>query len=140
MKTMSDYTLFCTPEQTRKAFDLGAPISEGMERHNAWNAMQRIKSGKETYEEYANKGVAIINGKYVVKALTIPTDEQMIGWLEEETLGEIRIEQDTEKKWAYTLFNNRYEFDMSYDVYYSRKEATIAAIDAALEYLTNKKQ
>lgn len=27
MKTMSDYTLFCTPEQTLKALELGAPIS-----------------------------------------------------------------------------------------------------------------
>lgn len=137
MKTMSDYTLFCTPEQTRKALELGAPIKEAMSRYNAWNALQRIKSGKETYEEYANKGVAIINGKYVVKALTIPTAEQMLGFFRSKNI-HIVIQKDVVDDWsAYGHEIAPVEFTVFDRLtgYKSYKEATLAAIDAALEYL-----
>lgn len=65
MKTISDYTINCTPEQTLKAIKLGAPIQ---------------------YETYCINGISHkvtdSNGEDVI---IIPTAEQMIGFIIEKT-------------------------------------------------------
>lgn len=97
---MNRYEIRCTPEQTRKAIELGAPI---------------------------------------------PTAEQMLGWLEEQGL-HINFDTTSEEdinncliiKWEYFIYNKYH--DIINDQYYeypTRKKAILAAIDAALEYLSN---
>lgn len=62
MKTISDYTIYCTPEQTKKALELGVPIEKkeiqvcDNAKHFFWH--------DDFYYNY-------------------PTIEQMIGFLEE---------------------------------------------------------
>lgn len=66
----------------------------------------------------------------------IPTAEQMIGWLEEQGFY-FYIFKDYCWNGEVQYGNNWY---YSIDDVNSRKEATIAAIDAALEYLSNNKK
>lgn len=111
---MRKYIIYCTTEQTKKACELGAPIT-------------KIILDKESGTKYF-----------------IPTAEQMIGWLEEQDeISDISILYlQHREKWIYQV----YVFDGGYidvlnDNYFSnRKEATLAAIDVALEYLTNNKK
>lgn len=106
---MNKYTIHCTEEQTKKAFELGAPIVI-----------------LPNYEEY--KGFPFVrhtNGNEYPCA--IPTAEQMLGWLEERGLY-IQIDN-----MASTV---GVDFKTIYDrIKTSRKEATLAAIDVALDYL-----
>lgn len=55
MKTISDFTIYCTPEQTMKALELGATIIDG---------------------HYYHKICIINNNDYAT-----PTAEQMIGFI-----------------------------------------------------------
>ena len=95
---MEKYSIFCTQEQTKKALELGAPIT-----HNGLDNTP----------------------------LKIPTAEEMIGWLEEQGFF-IRISSNG----CMVLKGFEAILNLSSK---PRKEATIAAIDAALEYLSNKK-
>lgn len=61
-----------------------------------------------------------------------PTAEQMIGWLETQGITSIEITFSEETKWKFEIFGEIYDYDAPY---FSRQEATIAAIDAALDYL-----
>lgn len=117
---MSDYTIYCTEQQTRKALELCAPINfnkvgEGLPSHYF------ISREKKGYYE-------------------IPTAEQMIGWLEEH-IDNIEVLKNNNGKWVYLFYPTQssrvYE---SKDKFLSRKEATIAAIDLVLEYLTKAKE
>ena len=124
---MEQYTIDCTPEQTCKALELGAPIHS------------------KDYEG----GIITINHRWFRinnKCYRCPTAEQMRGWLME--------------KLKATTFSPRYyhfaegygyliicaecvlERDFTDNVRYllnSDKEATLAAIDAALDYLIQMK-
>lgn len=60
---MEQYTIYCTEEQTKRAFELGATI-------------QQIALGACDYYNHHTK----INDYYYV----IPRAEQMLGWLREE--------------------------------------------------------
>lgn len=65
------------------------------------------------------------------------TAEEMIGWLETQGIISIEVEHDFEG-WYYVdyiPYSHIGDFENKYD---SRKEATISAIDAALEYLIQK--
>ena len=105
---MNRYTIYCTPEQTKKAFELGAPIGYK-------NTLDNRERGK----------------------FDTPTAEQMLNWLEEKYIDSITIRR-LEKGWEYTIIYNGKEECLSY--FSTRKEVTLAAIDAALEYLTNNKK
>ena len=96
---MKQYTIYCTPEQARKALGLGAPI------------------------EYKLKGTC-----------KTPTAEQMIGWLEEQGL-HFDFEFIT-ITCCMVQHNGTY---LCNPFTGTRKEATLAAIDAALEYLSQTK-
>ena len=102
---MNRYTIYCTEEQTRKAFELGAPI----EIFNADGNIEIIE----------------------------PTAEQMIGWLRKEMKLAISIDYNIQNNilvWFYSIFNFAYSNTFS-----EPEEATLAAIDAALDYLVNNK-
>ncbi len=116
---MNKYTILCTPEQTKKALELGAQIA--------------IYGNGEMSAEIAKKyNFTPINGVTYI----IPTAEQMIGWLEEQGLTSIEITFCKESKWMFEIFGEIYDYGAPY---FSRKEATLAAIDAALDYLLKAK-
>lgn len=125
---MDKYTIFCTETQTKKALKLGAPI-----RIN--------KNG------IFDNPITIIGYPYLEKVdnhgneFTIPTAEWMINWLEEqENIWKINVDRCPVLQWYYAINSEPSMSIRSNNLYSSRKEATIAAIDAALEYLSiNKK-
>lgn len=111
MGFINRYTLFCTEAQTRKALELGAPLFKYTSIPNFAEVIEISTS--EYYE--------------------IPTAEQLIGWLEEQEGVDFSL-----KKYEYyyhSYINEKYIGNFK-----TRKEATLAAIDAALEYLTKNKK
>lgn len=112
---MNRYTLYCTAEQAKKALELDAPIEK--------KEIQLCDNAKHFFW---------YDGFYY----NYPTAEQMIGWLEEQGIISIEITFSKETKWKFEMFSEIYDYGAQY---FSRKEATLAAIDAALDYLTNKK-
>lgn len=86
-------------------------------------------------KEFDEKHAIIFNGKIY----DYPTAEQMIGWLEEKGMfvSIIYTGFGVNKEWVYNLDSEEYK-DYNGSEYSSLKEATLSAIDAALNYLTNK--
>ena len=119
--TMNKYTIYCTPEQTRKALELGAPIRFASINDIRLGRYIEVESNNEAYE--------------------IPTTEQMIGWLDEQGIAidihtYFRVGHGKIHHYQYTVTDLNRVFNGEYT---SRKETTLAAIDAALEYLTKAK-
>lgn len=130
---MHRYTIYCTPEQIKKALKLGAPISGSLIVNGVTYKLDKCY--------LANDMVYII-----------PTTEQMIGWLEEQGIlidinpidglhfyWILRTKELDDGSGKY-MWESQYttpEIDGEYD---TPKEATLAAIDAALEYLESLKQ
>lgn len=114
---MSDYSIYCTEEQTKKALELGAPI-------NLRWLYESIPFRKEINIEY---------GHYA----EIPTAEEMVGWLEDQGINELHLVH-VKDGWMTCIFLKN---DIIPDefTYKSRKEAILAAIDAALGYLIKNK-
>lgn len=107
---MIRYIIYCTESQTLKALELGAPV-------------------KYTVTGRGRLGDIIYTG---VNKYSNPTAEQMLGWLEKQGF-------------YFRLNTNGCSVEIDYNcilelVNTSRKEATLAAIDAALEYLSNNKK
>lgn len=114
---MNNYTIYCTEEQTKKAIELGAPITI-----NSWPPINDVKFMWISPPEDAIAWNNSTNG-------LIPTAEQMIGWLEEQGFY-IRLSSS----------GGSVEIDFNCiceEVGTSRKEATLTVIDAALDYLIN---
>lgn len=134
METMSDNTILCTEEQTKRAFNLGASIEESIDYHTNGHI---ITKGYMLNGEVTNKD---LDGFGRANTLLIPTAEQMIGWLEKQ--GDIKvIEVGCSFKWNFRIFNKEHWEIMKHNkVYNSRPEATLAAIDAALDYLEKQKR
>lgn len=114
---MNRYTIYCTPEQTMKALELGAPIQ--------FASINDIRLGRYIEVESNNE------------AYGIPTAEQMIGWIEENKYMTIEVVRTCVGYRYFAYFVVGREIGGRYD---TRSEATIAAIDAALEYLSNNKK
>lgn len=117
---MRKYKIYCTQEQTKKSLNLGAPLEIG--------------EGKGTI-------LCRLQNFHTYKACVIPTAEEMIGWLEEQGVSiEIRVNQRTDgvTNFVYNVICGSYASLNNEVIFFdSRKEATLAAIDAALEYLAN---
>ena len=122
---MDRYTIYCTPEQTRKALELGAPIELESEYYNPTEHDFKLDNPIPCE--------SFTNGYYYAKC---PTAEEMIGWLEEQGLhiytewswyGQVTIWvwYNPEKEHIYTSKAN------------SRQVATLTAIDATLKYLNS---
>lgn len=109
---MNKYTIYCTTEQTKKAIRLGAPIEMNSHSHG---------------RPYIQDGVNF---------LICPTTEQMISWLENKSL-QVTI-HFRGNSWYYNIMSGYKVLSISKNVS-TRVEATLTAIDAALEYLNNKK-
>lgn len=125
MKTISDYSIYCTPEQTKKALKLSAPIE--------------IKYGS------INHKPSIEDLQYLIQYdnmwYKIPTAEQMIGWLEEQGI-QISFNINCLNEWDCTVYNTLMRSGLLFQSIWetTRKEATLTAIDVALDYLTNNKK
>lgn len=118
---MNKYTLNCTEEQTKKALGLGAPI-ELLPNYTEFQNFPYVK---------CNDGNE--------RPCIIPTAEQMIGWLEEQG---ILIDIDTEwnKSVLVYVWDCENKSLINNVLHGSRKEATLAAIDIALDYLIKNKK
>lgn len=122
-KTMGLYAIYCTEEQTKKALELGAPIE--------------VLYTKADYQQ--KRPTISIKGEFVDYAYFVPTAEEMIGWLENqglyfsiECIGNYVYEvwtKDTDK--IVIIINS---------CVHTRKEATLSAIDAALEHLNENQK
>ena len=118
MKIISDYSILCTLEQAKKALELGAPIEK--------KEIQLCDNAKNFFW---------YDGFYY----NYPTAEEMIGFLEEQgILVSILYGYIVRYKWTYDLDSEEY-IDYKRGEFTSREEATLAAIDAALGYLSNNK-
>lgn len=135
---MDEFIIYCTEEQTKKALALGAKIKTVMSKYNATNANKNCEQGKESFDEYLKKGIIFLSNGFSAKAYSIPTAEQMIGWLESGRIDHIDIFKHA-NMWRFDIFctwDRRLHCEPSH--FYSRPEATLAAIDAVLEYLSSK--
>lgn len=131
---MNRYTIYCTEQQTKKALELGAPIEI-----------------LPNYTEY--KGFPLVKCKDGNdRPCIIPTVEQMINWLEEQGVYfEIGYMQYFHVEGGKDIFDklaheyririiDKTQLVSKESDFTSRQEDTLAAIDAALDYLTNNKK
>lgn len=133
---MNEYTIHCTKEQTEKALELGAPVvlSEKRDVYNDYPQEIPGKIGKYfTFEESYSCCFCNNYGAYI-----IPTAEQMLGWLEENFVSEIDIYKEG-TSFRFDIFSFNMKYIKGHSGYNTRKEATLAAINAALDYLIDKK-
>lgn len=135
---MNKYTIYCTEEQTKRALKLGAPIELWKDSDDIVHP-NYIKLNIQDHMGLCSRGYT-----YAV----IPTAEQLIGWLEEQDMiietsfkGTDEPDKKGNKMYIYHLFDFKKweELNPLSDLYQSRKEATLAAIDAALKYLESLK-
>lgn len=130
---MDEYTIYCTPEQTKRARELGASIE--------------IKSIEEAPRDW--QGKAYFTG--MATCAKFPTAEQMIGWLRKKHYIHIRIDCEGSENYVAQLqfinsskdldvVNKSYKGIIGHPGFPSPEEATLAAIDAALDHLKNLKQ
>lgn len=125
---MNRYTLYCTESQTRKALELGAPIELESEYYHPTENDFKLDNPIPCK--------SFTKGYHYAKC---PSAEQMMRWLE-EYVKEVRINQSVISSWYFEIYIYPHEMIRKNCGYLSRKEATIAAIDAALEYLSNNKK
>lgn len=121
---MNKYTIYCTKEQTKKALELGVPIE-------TIPCKPYIIEGRHDY---------FTDGKFIY---LFPTAEQMIGWLEKQRLAINVTNHNGNYDWSVSApkeVSSSYYYRVQEGVRYynTRPEATLAAIDAALEHLSKK--
>lgn len=115
---MEQFRILCTPKQTKKALELGAPII-------------KVDTTDKRMIYYGRLCYPRTEADY---PYAIPTAEEMIGWIEEQGISiEICLRQES-KEYEYYIFGVK----PCEAFFSSRKEATIAAINAALEYLSKE--
>lgn len=124
---MNKYTIYCTEEQTKKALELGAPIEKV-------GISQRDTSRPVLYTDDPNENLEC-NAYYK------PTAEQMLGWLRNRKINidisyediwelyTVSLNYGIKDKWNLLIEENR---EKTFNTF---EEATLAAIDAALNYL-----
>lgn len=112
---MDKYTILCTEAQTKKALELGAPIDR-IEHHASIG--KHYTSGNNIYDD----GICYF----------IPTAKQMCGWLRTKGIN-FHFDDETD----YWGISSEDESIARWYGHSDKKE--LKAIDAALEYLSNKK-
>lgn len=115
---MNRYEIYCTMEQTAKAIELGAPIDKCFYSHQVEDDAIKLPNRELFFA-------------------TIPTASQMIGWLEEQGL-HFDAEWSCASRITMDVWNAEHKH--VYTNSDSRKEATLAAIDGALDYLIENKK
>lgn len=148
---MNRYTVYCTEEQTKKALELGAPIDLYSEEYNNSNRKDNefyvsndiVFSNDETIcrnEEFDL--VCIIGEKPNRKAYFVPTAEQMIGFIRSKGFRFKITEYEGLTFWKIVCEDLKMPSGEWFDcgTEDEPKEATLAAIYAALEHLTDNKK
>lgn len=120
---MNRYTINCTESQTKRSYKLGAPI--------------------KLYEtnEYTFHLPKMICKDGIERHFVNPTAEQIIGWLNTHDLN-VSVFGSEFRGGFYSCFHYGIcvkELLDNEKRFVSRKEATITAIDAALDYLEKNK-
>lgn len=115
---MDEFTIWCTPEQTRKALKLGASIELESEYYNPTEHDFKLDNPIPCE--------IFTNGYHYAKC---PAAEQMIGWLELQINDMIVV---TPYEYIVSGVDCKYGFK-------SRSEATLEAINVTLKHLSNKK-
>lgn len=118
---MNEFSIYCTREQTKKALELGAPIYTSP-------YFEQLKYEMRIF--FVKDGLCY----------WYPTAEQMISWLEENNIETIIVCKKDGGDYGYTVYHTSHRSPLQHFGFSSRKEATLAAIDAALEYLTQNKK
>lgn len=135
---MANCTKYCNEEQTKKAFALGFYVDMFTED---FNPQDILPEGCEPV--FINARERETRFRYW---LVPPTTEQLIDWLEsQDAIMEVQVTRHSvESKtnnWGFAIFVRK-DWDVilgdTVNYYYDRKAATLAAIDAALDYLSNK--
>lgn len=121
---MNRYIIPCTEEQTKKALELGAPITI-LPNYIEYRIFPLVECEDGNERPYI-----------------FPTAEQMLGWLEEQG---ILIEfSRLFGLYAYRLMeihgSGEKNLHLQNQNYQSYKEAILAAIDVALDYLIKNKK
>lgn len=128
---MQGYTIYCTEEQTRRAYKLDAPISTIWKYNQDISMVFPTDEDKQSflnanrYSYLYSTGESNVD-KYVCGL--IPTTQQMIGWLLSKG-----VFIDLPCKIA-----KHYEHSCEKDLVKRLQQAELAVIDAALEYLEKK--
>lgn len=134
MKALSDYTIRCTSEQACKAMNLGVILDICNWRYVDTPLCTTITNNGE-----------------LIGHFMLPTAEQMLGWLRQEHNIHARIDCEGSENYVVQLqfINSRkdinienpnYKGIIGHKGYPSAPEATLAAIDVALEYLSKNKK
>lgn len=127
IEIMNRYTIHCTPEQTKKAIELGAQIVI-LPNYTEYRVfpLVKCKDGNE-------------------RPCVIPTAEQMRGWIMYNGAIDFYVDRDLDEELNYC---DTYGYVVAFDDenrfvgtgFNSYIEATLAAIDAAFEYLEEQKK
>lgn len=117
---MQDYTQYCTAEQTHKAYDLNAPLVYYPMHDNSIATFDCIEIVNEFGKQF--------------KA-AIPTTQQMINWLRNQDYI-FRIDDGYENT-CVTVFKK--DENVIFIKALTKDKAELAAIDAALNHLEQKK-
>lgn len=127
MKTINDYTIYCTRNQTKKAFKLGAELMTFGYPDLGSKEEAVLKLNRQVVLSRKDDNSIIVG--------QIPTAEEMIGWLEDfDCIKEITI-----CKTGMWIWGKNHTLIDSGSSYSSRRESSHAAIDAALDYLIHYK-
>lgn len=119
MKTMQDYTVYCTEEHTRRAYALGAPL-ETSDRLCGWTQHSII--------------IMEHNDPVFVR---IPTTQQMIGWLREKSIIILPFWKTGIQYAIFVICNmgNDIDYIDETEMPYKEQQAELAAIDVAMNYI-----
>lgn len=123
---MEEFTIYCTVEQTRRAFKLNAPIKHYSPYTTGPGT--NICLVKDLYE-WDNADITCDD------RLIIPTAEQMKNWL--KRVHKISIHLYEWDFWEYDMSYNGQCYDGVF--YKTEEEALLAAIDVALDILEDEK-
>lgn len=110
---MNKYTIYCSKEQTERAYKLGAPIEE-------------VCTCESPHEYYVREGLFIV----------APTAEQVCGWLREKDIHiQTMVYGDCHYQTAIYKLHSFDDAEYTDEDISSYKDAILSAIDIALDYL-----
>lgn len=132
---MNRFTIYCTPEQTKKVIELGAPIKIVC-------PYTKINTKFDERVVVLSHSIVDNTNRTTYTLAETPTAEQIICWLEEQKIFvHIAPCVDICCNWHIASKGyNKYGYTSDIKVCKTRKEATLAAIDAALDYLIKNKK
>lgn len=115
---MKKYDIYCTIEQTQKAYDLCAPI-DVLTAYAEFDGFPTI---------WCTDGFP--------RPCILPTNEEMCGWMYDNYNLMVSVNEADNGKFYYVLKHNGVEV-CEWNSFDNKNDATKASIDAALEYISS---